>query len=111
MHTANYFLIRKKGSALDWDGERLINLNGRITFQLGYSVGEILHALKVPVDESNDTPHNMGRKVVTGRVAGAAMLDSDVRELKKRPLASELEVASMPRGGKAARRFSSLHQE
>jgi polar amino acid transport system substrate-binding protein len=38
----------------------------------------------------------MGRKVLTGRVAGAAMIDSDVNELMKGPLAPQLDVAAMP---------------
>jgi polar amino acid transport system substrate-binding protein len=96
MHIARYFLVRKKGSDIDWDGKKFINIDGKIAFQLGYSVGEMLRAQKVEVDETNDTPHNVGRKVLAGRVAGAAMIDSDVFVLMRSPLASGLEVIDVP---------------
>ena len=92
MHVSRYYLVRKKGSAASWDGKRFSNIDGKIAFQLGYSVAELLHQLKMPVDESNDSPYNMGRKVLTGRVAAAAMFDSDVDVLMNGPLASQLDV-------------------
>ena len=96
MHTARYFLVRKKGSAIDWDGKRFLNVDGKIAFQLGYSVGDMLNEQKVPVDETNDTAYNVGRKVLTGRVAGAAMMDSDVSELMRSALASRLDIVATP---------------
>lgn len=96
MHYARYFLVRKKGSELDWDGRQFIKLDGKIAFQLGYSVGDMLNALKVPVDETADSPHNVGRKVIAGRVAGAAMMDSDTYAVMQGPLASKLEVVATP---------------
>lgn len=96
MHVSRYFLVRKKGSAASWDGKQFSRIDGKIAFQLGYSVAELLHALYVPVDESNDSPYNMGRKVLAGRVAAAAMFDSDVDVLMKGPLAPHLEVVTTP---------------
>jgi polar amino acid transport system substrate-binding protein len=96
MHVSRYFLVRKKGSPADWDGSQFSHIDGKIAFQLGYSVAELLHELKMPVDESNDSPYNMGRKVLTGRVAAAAMFDSDVDVLMNGPLAPQLEVVATP---------------
>jgi polar amino acid transport system substrate-binding protein len=96
MHFARYFLVRKKGSNVDWDGRQFLKLDGKIAFQLGYSVGDMLHALNVPVDETADSPHNVGRKVITGRVAAAAMIDSDTYAVMQGPLASRLEVVETP---------------
>lgn len=96
LHSSRYFLVRQKGSAANWDGKQFSNIDGKIAFQLGYSVAELLTALKMPVDESNDTPYNMGRKVLAGRVAAAAMFDSDVDVLMKGPLAPQLEVVATP---------------
>jgi polar amino acid transport system substrate-binding protein len=96
MHVARYFLVRKKGSMLEWDGKHFYRLDGKISFQLGYSVGELLHALNVPVDESSDSVHNVGRKVIAGRVAGAAMIDSDAYALMRGPLAPYLELVATP---------------
>lgn len=96
MHYARYFLVRKKGSEVDWDGKQFVKLDGKIAFQLGYSVGDLLNALKVPVDETADSPYKVGRKVVAGRVAGAAMMDSDTYAVMQGPLASRLEVVATP---------------
>jgi polar amino acid transport system substrate-binding protein len=96
MHYARYFLVRRKGSDIGWDGEKFNNVHGKIAFQLGYSVGEMLRAQKVAVDETNDSAYNVGRKVLAGRVAGAAMMDSDVSVLMRSPLASGLEVVDVP---------------
>lgn len=96
MHFARYFLVRKKGSTVGWDGKQFQNLDGKIAFQLGYSVGDMLRALRVPVDEAADSPHSVGRKVLAGRVAGAAMMDSDTYAVMQGPLASRLEVVETP---------------
>lgn len=96
MHFARYFLVRKKGSAVDWDGKQFLKLDGKIAFQLGYSVGDLLRELRVPVDEAADSPHSVGRKVIAGRVAGAAMMDSDTNVIMGGPLASKLEVVETP---------------
>lgn len=96
LHTARYFLVRKKGSTVDWDGKQFHQLDGKIAFQLGYSVGDLLRAMRLPVDESNDSTHNVGRKVLTGRVVAAAMMDSDVAALMTGPLAPQLDVAPTP---------------
>ena len=48
------------------------------------------------MDDANDTPYNVGRKVVAGRVAAAAMIDSDVNALMRGPLASKLDVVATP---------------
>lgn len=96
MHFARYFLVRKKGSTVDWDGRQFQQLQGKIAFQLGYSVGDLLRELKVPVDEAADSPHSVGRKVIAGRVAGAAMMDSDTSLIMRGPLAPKLEVVETP---------------
>ena len=96
MHYAGYFLVRKKGSAIDWDGKQFHHVDGKIAFRLGYSVGEQLRELNMAVDETNDTLYNVGRKVVTGRVAGAAMLDSDASALMNGPLGPQLALVAAP---------------
>jgi polar amino acid transport system substrate-binding protein len=95
MHVARYFLVRSKGSEIGWDGKNFSKVEGKIAFQLGYSVGEMLRAQKVDV-ETSDSLNNVGRKVLAGRVAGAAMMDSDTAQLMRGPLAARLEVLEMP---------------
>jgi len=96
MHYASYFLVRKKGAPLDWDGKQLSHVTGKIAFQLGYSVGEQLRELNVAVDETSDTPYNVGRKILAGRVAGAAMMDSDAAVLMHGPLGAQLDLLNTP---------------
>jgi polar amino acid transport system substrate-binding protein len=96
MHIARYFLVRKKGSLLEWDGKNFYRLDGKIAFQLGYSIGELLNTLGVPVDETSDSAYNVGRKVIAGRVAGAAMMDSDAYALLQGPLGPYLEMTPTP---------------
>lgn len=96
MHVSRYFLIRKKGSQIDWDGAQFRNVDGKIGFQLGYSIGEVLRGMQLPVDESNDSIHNVGRKLLTGRIAGAAMFDSDAEILMRSPLGRKLEMVATP---------------
>lgn len=96
MHSARYYLIRKKGSPIDWDGKQFHKVDGKIGFQLGYSIGEQLRALHLAVDESNDTVHNVGRKLLAGRLAGAAVFDSDADNLMRGPLGSRLEMVAIP---------------
>jgi len=96
MHYAGYYLVRKKGDHIDWDGKHFHHVDGKIAFQLGYSVGDQLREQKVAVDETNDSLFNVGRKVLTGRVAGAAMMDSDMAVLMNGPLGPKLEVVAIP---------------
>lgn len=96
MHFARYFLVRKKGSSVDWDGKQFQGLDGKIAFQLGYSVGDLLRAVKVPVLETPASAHSVGRKVIAGHVAGAAMIDSDTAALMRGPLAPQLEIVERP---------------
>jgi len=96
MHMARYYLMRKKGSHIAWDGKRFNNVDGKIGFQLGYSVGEMLRAQDMPVDESKDTIDSVARKLLTGRLAGAAVFDSEVTVLMTGPLGTQLEVLPTP---------------
>lgn len=96
MHTARYFLMRKKGNPIDWDGTHFLHADGKIGFQLGYSVGDMLRAQRVQVDESKDTITSVARKLLTGRLAGAAVFDSEAATLMAGPLAPQLEMVPVP---------------
>lgn len=96
LHYARYFLVRRLGSKATWDGQRFLNIDGKIAFHLGYSVGHMLREHKLAVDETSDTLHNVGRKIVTGRVAGAALMDSDMALLMAGSLGKQLDVVPTP---------------
>ncbi|MFC0252509.1 substrate-binding periplasmic protein [Massilia consociata] len=96
MHTDSYLLVRRKGSRLDWNGKSFLNLDGRIGFQLGYSVGDFLRAQGVAVDEGSQRSDELARKLIAGRLAGAAMGGGDATRLLRGPLGARLEIAPVP---------------
>ncbi len=96
LHDSRYMLVRRKGSALDWDGRQFSKLDGGIAFQLGYSVGDMLKRLGVKAEETNDSLNVIGHRVLTGSVAGAALYDSDASILMRMGLGAQLEMLPVP---------------
>jgi polar amino acid transport system substrate-binding protein len=92
LHTANYSLVRRKGSKINWDGKQFSGVDGLVGFQLGYSVGEFLRDQKLKVDELNVRAGELARQVVAGKLAAAAIFDTDVAQVMSGPLAPQLEV-------------------
>lgn len=96
MHTDTYVVLRRKGSKVEWDGKRFSNLEGAVGFQLGYSVGDVLRAQNLPVDEGSQRADELARKLVAGRLGAAAMGGSDAAGLMRGPLAAQLEQLPIP---------------
>lgn len=96
MHVDTYMLVRPRGSRLDWDGKTIRNLEGRIGFQLGYSVGEFLRARGVPTDEGSQRSDELMQKLIVGRLAGAAMGGGDAARLMRGPHGKGLEMLPVP---------------
>jgi polar amino acid transport system substrate-binding protein len=96
MHIDRYVLARRKGSRVDWDGKAFRNLDGRVGFQLGYSVGDFLRAQGVLVDEGSQRSDELLQKLVTGRVDAAALGGGDALRLVRGPLAQQIEVLPLP---------------
>jgi polar amino acid transport system substrate-binding protein len=96
MHTDTYVVLRRKGSKVDWDGKQFSNLDGAVGFQLGYSVGEVLRAQNLEVDEGSQRADELARKLIAGRLAAAAVGGSDAAGLMRGPLAPQLEQLPVP---------------
>ncbi|MCG2584221.1 ABC transporter substrate-binding protein [Massilia sp. TS11] len=96
MHIASYFLVRKKGSDLRWDGQHISNQQGPIGYQLGYSVGDFLRDQKVPTQELNMPAVDIIRKLLGRQLGGAAVFGSDVESLTKGPLSEQFEILQPP---------------
>jgi polar amino acid transport system substrate-binding protein len=96
MHVDRYVVIRKKGSKVEWDGKSFRNLDGAIGFQLGYSVGDVLRAQHLEVDEGSQRADELAQKLIAGRVAAAAVGGSDAIGLMQGPLAPQLEQLPVP---------------
>jgi len=96
MHVDRYILLRRKGSALDWDGKVLRNVDGAIGAQLGYSITDQLRSLNVTVDEGSQRSDELIRKLLAGRLAGAALGGSDARTLLDGPYGPQIEACPIP---------------
>lgn len=96
MHVDRYVLLRRKGSHVDWDGKAFRNVEGRIGVQLGYSVGDFLRELEVPVDEGSQRPDELAQKLIAGRLAAAAVGGADALRLMRGPLGAQLEALPVP---------------
>ena len=96
MHTDTYVVLRRKGSKLAWDGRHFSNLDGAIGFQLGYSVGDVLRAQNLEVDEGSQRADELARKLIAGRLGAAAMGGSDAANLMQGPLGAQLEQLPIP---------------
>ncbi|WP_313034151.1 substrate-binding periplasmic protein [Massilia alkalitolerans] len=96
MHLDTYMLVRPRGSRLDWDGKAIRNLDGRIGFQLGYSVGDFLRAQGVATDDGSQRSDELMQKLVAGRLAGAAMGGGDAARLMRGPHGKRLEMLPLP---------------
>ena len=96
MHIDRYILLRRKGSALDWDGKALRNVDGAIGAQLGYSITDQLRSLNVTVDEGSQRSDELIRKLLAGRLAGAALGGSDARTLLDGPYGPQIEACPIP---------------
>ena len=92
MHVDRYVLLRRKGTRVDWDGKRFANVDGRIGFQLGYSVGDFLRAQNVPVDEGSQQADELVQKLLAGRVVAAALGGGDAVRLMRTAYAKDIEV-------------------
>jgi polar amino acid transport system substrate-binding protein len=96
LHVDRYLLVRRKGSRVDWDGKAFRNLDGRVGFQLGYSVGDFLRRQGVLVDEGSQRSDELLQKLLSGRVEAAALGGGDTLRLVRGRLAEQLEVVPAP---------------
>lgn len=97
IHTSGYSLYIPKNSDLGWNGETFINLTGEISIQNGFSIGDRLTALGIPVVEFQGPMANL-IKVKEARVAGTALqTDRADQILKQNPeLADAIEKYPIP---------------
>ena len=96
MHIDRYMLIRRKGSAADWDGKVFHHIDGAIGVQLGYSVGDFLRAQKVVVDDGSQRASELVQKLLAGRIAAAALGGSDAANALNGPFKEQLEMLPAP---------------
>ena len=77
LRTDGYSLFRLRGSPVSWDGRQFSNLQGMIGAQSGYSIVDQLKQAGVGVDDSSRNMESILRKLLAGRLDGAALLTGD----------------------------------
>ena len=73
LHTSRYTLYRRAGSAVSWDGQRFTHVTGRVGSLSGFSIGDLLLAHGLEVDESSRDPLALLQMLVHGRVEAVAL--------------------------------------
>ena len=98
LFTDGYMLVRNKGTRVTWDGKTIGGLDGAVGIQLGYSVGDQLKSMNIPVDDGSINLRELVRKLVAGRIGAAAIGGSDAKYLssKEPTLASQIEILPLP---------------
>ena len=96
LHVDRYFLVRRKGSRIDWNGKAFRNLDGRVGVQLGYSVGDFLRSQGVLVDEGSQRSDELLQKLLSGRIEAAALGGGDAGRLVRGAMAQKLEIVPAP---------------
>ena len=98
LFTDGYMLLRNKGSNVTWDGKTIGGLEGAVGIQLGYSVGDQLKSMNIPVDDGSINLRELVRKLVAGRIGAAAIGGSDANYLssKEPTLAKQFEILPIP---------------
>lgn len=77
LRTDGYSLFRLRGSQVGWDGRQFSHVQGMIGAQSGYSIVDQLRVAKVAVDDSSRSVEAILRKLLAGRLDGAALLTGD----------------------------------
>ena len=85
MHTDRYVLLKRKGTAVQWDGKQISHLDGAVGVQLGYSIGAQLRGWGVAVEEGNQGALALASRLMLGRVGAIAMGGSDATMLMAQP--------------------------
>ncbi len=96
LHVDRYVLVRRKGSRVGWNGKSFQNLDGRVGFQLGYSVGDFLRGQGVLVDEGSQRSDELLQKLVSGRIEAAALGGGDAGRLVRGAMAERVEIVPAP---------------
>jgi polar amino acid transport system substrate-binding protein len=98
MAVPRYFLYRRKGTPVDWDGQRLTGLgDGRIGVESGFVfIIERLQRLGVPYDDGGKALEpNLG-KLAAGRLDGVIAMELEADQLIASRFDGKLERAGKP---------------
>lgn len=98
LHLSLYALYRRRGDQLDWDGQRLLGLQGRIGSLSGFSIVDFLRQHGAEVDETSRDPLELLHMLRVGRVQGVALQAPRADQLLSQhaELAAGVEKIALP---------------
>jgi len=98
MAALDFFIFRKKGSALSWDGKTLSKLEGKMGVGGSYPGSiALLDQRGIPNDPSGMTTEANFQKLLAGRVGGVLGSDRDIPTMEKNEeYAKSIEVLEPP---------------
>lgn len=80
LHELAYYLFTMQRSNVEWDGEKIHNLKGRIAGVAGYSIIDDLRADGYRVDEGRNQLSNM-QMLIRGRIEGVAQFATTTQNI------------------------------
>jgi len=98
MAVPRYFLYRRKGAPLEWDGQRLVGLGeGRIGVESGFVfIIERLRQLGVAYDDGSKALEPNVAKLVAGRLDGVIAMELEAEQLVAARYEGKIERAGKP---------------
>lgn len=98
MFEGGYVLVRRRGNAVDYDGERITGLVGAIGAEPATSIAQDLRRRGYAVDDAAPSPQALLRKLAAGRIGAAAVGTDQMLQLRQQrhPWLLELEVVERP---------------
>lgn len=98
MFEGGYVLVRRRGNAVDYDGERIIGLVGLIGAEPATSIAQDLRRHGYAVDDAAPSPQALLRKLAAGRIGAAAVGTDQMLQLRQQRHAwlDDLEVLPRP---------------
>ena len=98
MFEGGYVLVRRRGTRIDYDGERITGLVGAIGAEPATSIAQDLRRQGYLVDDAAPSPQALLRKLAAGRIAAAAVGTDQLHQLQQQRHAwlRDLEAAPRP---------------
>jgi len=81
LHVERYVVVRRQGSAADWNGKTFERLANPAGAPLGYSVVDDLKRAGIAVDDGAPTTVDVLQKLLRGRIDAAILLHGEVAAL------------------------------
>jgi polar amino acid transport system substrate-binding protein len=96
--TPRYFLYRRKGTQLDWDGQRFTGQwEGRIGVESGFIfIMERLQQLGMPYDDGGKSLEPNMEKLLAGRLDGVIAMETEADQLIAARYEGKIEKAGKP---------------